>query len=122
MNGDSLSLVTPKFTVGTWDTLTSAQRRIFITYVRANFGGEVGADPGAFTARLWNDSVSTANSSTTPASDRLLNLSRLTTFVGVTSMWEKRNVIDYTVEQGIFVVQMIKEVADMKIINLGIGM
>lgn len=94
MNGESLSLVAPKFTVGTWDTLTAAQRRIFITYVRANFEGEVGADPGAFAASLWNDSVSTANSSTTPASDRLLNLGRLTTYVGVTSMWEKRKVID----------------------------
>ena len=94
MNGEFLSLAAPKFTVGTWDRLTTEQHRIFISYVRANFGGEVGADPSAFAAGLWNDSVTTANSSSTPASDRLLNLSRLTTFVGVTSMWEKRNVID----------------------------
>ena len=94
MNGDSLSLTAPKFTVGTWDRLTTEQQRIFISYVRANFGSEVGADPGTFAAGLWNDSVTAANSSSTPASDRLLNLSRLTTFIGVTSMWEKRNVID----------------------------
>ncbi|HEY6190090.1 MAG TPA: hypothetical protein VIW80_20730 [Pyrinomonadaceae bacterium] len=94
MNGDSLSLVAPRFIVGPWDRLTAQQQRIFITYVRANFGGEAGADPAAFATRLWNDSVSIANSGGTPGSDRLLNLSRLTTFVGVTSMWEKRNVID----------------------------
>jgi hypothetical protein len=94
MNGDSLSLVAPRFTVGPWDRLTAQQQRIFITYVRANFGGEAGADPAAFATRLWNDSVGVANSGGTPGSDRLLNLSRLTTFIGVTSMWEKRNVID----------------------------
>jgi len=77
MNGESRNLVAPKFTVGTWDRLTAEQQRIFITYVRANFGGDVGADPGAFAARLLNDSVSTANSGSTPASDRLLNLSRV---------------------------------------------
>ena len=66
MNGDSLSLAAPKFTVGTWDRLTTEQQRIFISYVRANFGSEVGADPSAFATGLWNDSVITANSNSTP--------------------------------------------------------
>jgi hypothetical protein len=94
MNGEFLGLVAPKFTIGTWENLTGEQQRIFITYIRFNFGADVGVDPAAFAARLWDDSVSAANSSSTPASDRLLNLSRLTTFVGVTSMWEKRKVIN----------------------------
>lgn len=94
MNGEALNLVAPKFIVGTWDRLIAEQRRVFITYARANFGGEVGADPTPFAAGLWNDSVSIANSNGVPGSDRLLNLSRLLTFVGVTSMWEKRSVID----------------------------
>jgi hypothetical protein len=59
MNGEFLDRVAPKFTVGTWDTLTAAQQRIFITYVRANFGGEVGADPGALPTPLERFATST---------------------------------------------------------------
>lgn len=94
MNGDSLSLSAPRFIVGNWDRLTAQQQRVFITYVTANFGGEIGNDPPAFARKLWNDSVAAANSSSPPGSDRLLNLSRLATFIGVTSMWETRGVIE----------------------------
>ena len=93
MNGNSLTLSAPRFFVGDWDRLTAQQQRVFITFVVANFG-DAGGDPAGFARGLWNESAEAANTDRPPGSDRLLNLSRLTTFIGVTSLWEKRGVID----------------------------
>lgn len=93
MNGNTFDVAAPRFIVGTWDRLNGQQQRIFISYVRANFG-ESAPDPAAFARKLWNDSVEVANSGGVPGSDRLLDLSRLLTFIGITSMWEKCGVIE----------------------------
>lgn len=82
----------PQFIIGNWESLNVAQQRIFITYVVLNYGG--GADPAEFAAELWNDSSAAANSGHPGTTDRLLELSQLTTYIGVTSLWTKRQVID----------------------------
>lgn len=93
MNGNTLDVVAPRFVVGTWDKLKAGQQRVFITFVERVHGAAAAADPAGFARGLWNDSAQAANSGANPGPGRLLNQSRLTTFIGVTSMWDRRGVI-----------------------------
>lgn len=87
-------LIVHQFTIGNWKALSDQQKRVFVTYAKANYGGEIGnGDAIAFSIKLWNDSADAANARGIGANDRLLEQSQLTTFLGVTSMWEKREVI-----------------------------
>ena len=82
-----------RFIVGSWDELTAEQQRLFITYVVHNYSDEIeGEDPAEFAEKLWNDSVDAANGEHVGDNDRILELSQLTTFIGVTSLWQKRQV------------------------------
>jgi hypothetical protein len=82
-----------RFFVGHWNELTDEQHRLFITYVVHNYSGDIGGgDPAEFAERLWNDSADAANDGTVGDNDRLLELSQLTTFIGVTSLWQRRQV------------------------------
>jgi hypothetical protein len=88
------ALTAPRFTVGDWDALTAEQHRIFITFAKANYASEIGAgDPALFSKQLWNDSALAANTGAGGGA-RLLDQSRLTTFIGVTSLWAKTGVSD----------------------------
>jgi len=87
-----------RFIIGHWNDLIAEQRRLFIAYVIHNYSGDIGGgDPAKFAEKLWNDSVDEANSGGVVDNDRLLELSQLTTFIGVTSLWEKRQVSDQVV-------------------------
>ncbi len=82
--------------VETWDKLSEEQQRLFKTYVEKNYAEQL--KDGTVTAEsLWNQSAAVANSpglldEATPSAN-LLSQSQLTTFVGTTSMLEKRGVI-----------------------------
>lgn len=92
MNGNTLDVVAPRFIVGAWEELKAGQQRIFTTFAERVHGTAAAADPAGFARALWNDSAQHANAGVNPGPGRLLDQSRLTTFVGVTSMWEKRGV------------------------------
>jgi RHS repeat-associated protein len=72
----------------TWDKLTEDQKRLFQTYVEANYAEQL-KNP-LFTAEgLWNESAAVANSEAAAGPNaRLLDQAQLTTFLAVTNMLE----------------------------------
>lgn len=92
-------------TVGNWNQLTAEQQRLFTTYFESQFQdilqrpfmmcGELNTTELA--GAYWDASVSAANANRTDAGSfmgrSLLDQSQLTTFLGVTGMWEKTGVI-----------------------------
>jgi len=78
--------------IGTWNTLTPEQQRLFTTYYDLNYARPIGDDSLQLSpAALWNLSAAAANSGRATGSllgYQLLNQSQLTSFIGVTSMWQ----------------------------------
>jgi RHS repeat-associated protein len=104
--GYDSGLTIPGVTVGTWDRLTSEQQRLFTSYyVHAFGGGQEHATSCVkgpcydsptdeeMAATYWNASVVAANNGDSPPSAGLTQ-DQLTTFIGVTSMWEYKHVSD----------------------------
>ncbi len=80
--------------VGRYEDLTDEQKRLFQTYVAANYGKQIGdGDVSKFAGNLFNQSADLANGVTKGDGKGLLNQSQLTTFLGVTSLLEARGVI-----------------------------
>jgi RHS repeat-associated protein len=81
--------------IGTYDDLSTEQKRLFETYVQKNYGDQLGKTTVTdFAKALFNKSADLANGITTGDGKGLLSQSQLTSFIGTTHMLEKRGVID----------------------------
>jgi RHS repeat-associated protein len=92
---DGLDPNDPRYKVGKWHELTDEQRRLFTTYFETKYPQQQIGDqnPAMTPAILWNVSVGIANAGGLPAEgSNFLNQSQMTTFIGVTSLWESKGV------------------------------
>lgn len=81
--------------IGTWDDLSSEQKRLFETYVQKNYADQLGKTTVTdFAKTLFNNSADLANGITTGDGKGLLSQSQLTSFIGITHMLESKNVIN----------------------------